>query len=239
MRWPLTPYGSSTLAVLTLLCLGLAAGLAALAGGPWALLPLPVWLFGLAFFRDPERRAPGGELDLVAPADGLLADIVQLTDPLLGVPCVRLGIFLSVLDVHVNRSPCTAEVLAVHRRDGGFHDARDPRAADENQAATLLLARPDGRRLAVRQITGKIARRIVCPATPGQRLLRGERYGMIRFGSRTELVVPQATVDALVAKVGDTVRGGETLLARLHPAGSPSGSPSGSTTSPPAHAAAG
>jgi phosphatidylserine decarboxylase len=235
MRWPFTPYGTGTLLLFSAILLGLGAGLAALAGGWWWLVPLPLWVFVLSFFRDPQRSAPGGELDLVSPADGLLADIVQVTDPVLGVPCTRIGIFLSVFNVHVNRSPCTAEVLAVHRRDGACLDARDPRATAENQAATLVLARPDGRRLAVRQITGKIARRIICPASPGQRLLRGERYGMIRFGSRTELVVPVAALEALTARVGDQVTGGQTLLARMRPASAPAGSPA----SPPAHAAAG
>src|SRR5262249_44299809 len=156
----------------------------------WWLLPLPLLAFLLNFFRDPQRRATGGEDELVSPADGLLADIVEVDDPDLGARCRRIGIFLSVFDVHVNRVPCTAEVTGVVRRAGGFLDARHPRASSDNEAATLLLRRPDGRRLAVRQITGAIARRIVCPAQPGDRLLRGERYGMIRFGSRTELVVP-------------------------------------------------
>jgi len=218
MRWPFTRYGTGTLLACTLVCLGLGAALAAWPGGAWWLAPLPFWLFFLNFFRDPERRAAGDELDLVSPADGLLADIVQVTDPALGVPCTRIGIFLSVLDVHVNRSPCTAQVTQVLRRDGACFDARDPRASEQNRAATLVLARPDGRRLAVRQITGLIARRIVCPVAPGRQLGRGERYGMIRFGSRTELVVPGTDLEALTARVGDTVKGGETLLARLRPA---------------------
>jgi phosphatidylserine decarboxylase len=219
MRWPFTRYGTGTLLLLSAILLGLAAALSAWADPPaWGLAPLPLWLFVLAFFRDPERQAPGDENQLVAPADGLVSDVVQLVDPALGVPCARIGIFLSVFDVHVNRSPCSGEVIAVQQRPGGYHDARDPRAVDENRAATIVLSRPDGRRLAVRQITGLIARRIICPATVGQRLARGERYGMIRFGSRTELVVPVEHVARVLVRPGQRARGGETLLAELQPA---------------------
>ncbi|HZM00079.1 MAG TPA: phosphatidylserine decarboxylase [Planctomycetota bacterium] len=217
MRWPFTPYGTSTL----LACLALCGALAALLGWlvqPWlAAALLPPALFVLNFFRDPERSAPGGEDQLVSPADGLVSDIVTLTDPALGVPATRIGIFLNVFDVHVNRAPCAGRVTAVQRRDGGCFDARDARAVEQNRAATIVLQRPDGRPLAVRQITGLIARRIVCPAQVGQALSRGERYGMIRFGSRTELIVPQSELAEVLVKVGDRARGGETLLAELRP----------------------
>lgn len=217
MRWPFTRYATGFLLALLAVLAAATWGLARL-GGWWWLAPLPLAAFVLNFFRDPERRADGGEDELVAPADGLVADIVEVDDPDVGVRCRRIGIFLNVFDVHVNRSPCTAEVVGVSRRPGGFLDARHPRATEDNQAATLVLARPDGRRLAVRQITGLIARRIVCPARPGDRLLRGERYGMIRFGSRTELVVPLADAGELLVRVGQRVRGGETLLLRLRAA---------------------
>lgn len=217
MRWPFTRYATGFLLALLAVLAAATWGLSRL-GGWWWLAPLPLAAFVLNFFRDPERRAAGGEDELVAPADGLVADIVEVDDPDVGARCRRIGIFLNVFDVHVNRSPCTAEVEAVGRRPGGFLDARHPRATEDNQAATIVLRRPDGRRLAVRQITGLIARRIVCPARPGDRLLRGERYGMIRFGSRTELVVPLADAGELLCRVGDRVRGGETLLLRLRAA---------------------
>jgi phosphatidylserine decarboxylase len=217
MRWPFTRYGTGTLLLCGGICLLLAFGLSRLPG-LWWLLPLAPLAFFLNFFRDPERRAAGGEDELVSPADGLVADIVELDDADLGTRCRRIGIFLSVFDVHVNRVPCTVEVTGVVRREGLFLDARHPKATSDNEAATLLLRRPDGRRLAVRQITGKIARRIICPAKPGDRLARGERYGMIRFGSRTELCVPIGEAGELLCKVGDRVKGGETLLLRLRPA---------------------
>jgi len=216
MRWPFTTYATGTLCAFSLPLLAASLGLRA-AGGPWWLLPLPLLAFVLSFFRDPERQAPGGEDDLVAPADGLVADIVEVQDADTGVTCTRIGIFLSVFNVHVNRVPCSGEVVRTSRRPGGFFDARDPRAIEQNQAATLVLRRPDGREIGVRQITGLIARRIIFPVGVGDRYARGERYGMIRFGSRTELLVPTAELERTLVSVGDTVRGGADLLARLKP----------------------
>ncbi|MGQ0551748.1 MAG: phosphatidylserine decarboxylase [Planctomycetota bacterium] len=219
MRWPFTPFGTSTLLASLAVCAVLGGALAWLTGQPaWALAPLPLVLFLLNFFRDPERQAEGGEEQLVSPADGLVADIVTVTDSALGVPCTRIGIFLSVFDVHVNRTPCTGVVASVQQRPGGFLDARDPRASEQNRAATIVLTRPDGRSVAVRQITGLIARRIICPVRPGEALTRGQRYGMIRFGSRTELIVPTAELAQLLVRVGDRAQGGRTLLAELRPA---------------------
>ena len=184
---------------------------------------LPFWAFVAWFFRDPERQALGDEQQLVSPADGLVSDIVQLDDPAMGVPCTRIGIFLSVFDVHVNRVPCSGTVASVHERAGGFFDARDPRAITDNAAATIVLRRPDGIAIGVRQITGLIARRIVCPATVGKAYARGERYGMIRFGSRTELLVPTEALGDVLVGVGQRVAGGASLLASLRaaPAGAP------------------
>ena len=216
MRWPFTRYGTGTLLLVSGVLLLASLALSRLPGA-WWVAPLPLLAFILNFFRDPERRAPGGEDDLVSPADGLVSDIVQVDDPDLGERCTRIGIFLSVFDVHVNRTSCAGEIVAVSHREGQCLDARHPKATELNRAATIVLRRPDGRRLALRQITGKIARRIVCPARVGDRLARGERYGMIRFGSRTELMVPVAEAQELLCKVGDTVRGGETLLLRLRP----------------------
>src|SRR6185436_15122033 len=134
------------------ICLLMAFGLSRLPG-PWWVLPLLLLAFFLNFFRDPNRSAAGGEDELVSPADGLVADILEVDDPDLGTRCRRIGIFLNVFDVHVNRVPCTVEVTGVVRRTGGFLDARHPKATTDNEAATLLLHRTDGRRLAVRQIT--------------------------------------------------------------------------------------
>jgi len=223
MRWPFTTYATGTLLLSTLPLAALSLVLASTTAGFWWILPLPLFLFFAAFFRDPERQAAGAEDDLISPADGVVADIVTVDDPALSEPATRIGIFLSVFDVHVNRVPCAGEVTEISERDGGYLDARDPRASEENRAATITLRRADGRSVAVRQITGLIARRILCPVTVGQGFERGQRYGMIRFGSRTELIVPTADLAELTCQIGDTVRGGQTLLAKLNPAqGDPS-----------------
>jgi phosphatidylserine decarboxylase len=220
MRWPFTTYAKGTLLAFSLPLAAASVLMAIRLDGAWWVAPLPVFLFVLSFFRDPERQAAGGEDDLASPADGLVSDVVQLDDPDVGEGCTRIGIFLSVFNVHVNRVPCSGEVVSVSQRPGGFLDARDPQAVEQNRAATLVILRPDGRRLGVRQITGLIARRIICPVKTGASVERGARYGMIRFGSRTELIVRTRELDEVLVSVGDTVKGGETLLARLHPAGS-------------------
>ncbi len=218
MKWPFTTYATGTLLLFSLPLAALSWWLGAATSGAWWLVPLPLLLFILSFFRDPERQATGGEDQLVSPADGLVADIVELDDPDVGPGCTRIGIFLSVFNVHVNRVPCAGQVTAMSTRDGGFYDARDKRAIEENRAATLVLERPDGRSVGVRQITGLIARRIICPVQVGDSYCRGERYGMIRFGSRTELIVPTQELEQVLVKVGDTVKGGETLLANMRAA---------------------
>jgi phosphatidylserine decarboxylase len=218
MRWPFTTYATGTLLVFSLPLAALALWLGRAAPGAWWMVPVPILLFVLSFFRDPERQAAGGEDDLVSPADGLVSDIVQLDCPDVGEGCTRIGIFLSVFNVHVNRVSCSGEVIAVSKRNGGFFDARDSRAIEENEAATLVLKRPDGRHVGIRQITGLIARRIICPVSVGDSFARGQRYGMIRFGSRTELIVRTAELNRVLVRVGDTVKGGETLLAHLRPA---------------------
>jgi len=229
MRWPFTPYGTTTLLICLVVCAVLGALLGTLVHPAAAWVALPLALFALNFFRDPERKAEGGEDQLVSPADGTVTDIVTLIDPALNVPSTRIGIFLNVFDVHVNRAPCAGRVTAVFRRVGGCHDARDPRAIEGNRAAAIVLARLDGRSVAVRQITGKIARRIVCPVIIGQFVGRGQRYGMIRFGSRTELIVPQTELRRVIVEVGARVRGGETLLAELRPGGAKAASSSPAT----------
>lgn len=215
MRWPFTTYATGTLMAFSLPLIALTVVVAETLDGPWWLLPLAAAGFVLSFFRDPERAASGDEDDLIAPADGVVTDIVTLDDPALDESATRIGIFLSVLNVHVNRMPCAGEVERVDYRDGACHDARDKRAVEENEAATVILKRPDGRRLGIRQITGKLARRIVCPVEPGHVFVRGQRYGMIRFGSRTELIVSNRDLDKVCVKIGDRTKGGHTLLASL------------------------
>ena len=170
-------------------------------------------LFALYFFRDPERVPPPGENTAVSPADGLVTTVDEVEEgEFLKTRLRRIGIFLSVLDVHVNRAPIAGEVLHSEPRPGRYLDARNPLSSVLNVSRSWVFSGPAGT-VVVRQITGAIARRI-CPwAVVGDKLSRGERFGMIRFGSRTELLLP---LDAeILVRPGDHVHGGETPVARL------------------------
>lgn len=170
-------------------------------------------LFTLYFFRDPERQIPGDELAIVAPADGKVVEIVEVEEnEFLKRPCRRIGIFLSVFDVHVNRAPIAGEVVYSEEKKGRYLDARNPASSRENAARTWAFA-GDRATIVVRQITGAVARRI-CPwSRVGDRVAKGKRFGMIRFGSRTEIYLP-LDVEILVQE-GQHVRGGETVVARF------------------------
>lgn len=213
MRLPLTPHGTRELALF-----GLAA--AAVGAGAWhlwpplAVLPALFLLFLLSFFRDPERRPPDDPAAAVAPADGKVTDIGEVDEPhVLGGRALRIGIFLSVFDVHVNRAPLDGEVTRVLYTPGRFLDARRPECAAENEANLAGFAGPRGP-FAVRQVAGLIARRIVFPLRVGDRVARGQRMGMIKFGSRTELLVPADAPVQVAVEVGQRVRGAETVLLR-------------------------
>ena len=171
----------------------------------------------LAFFRDPVRVAPGRAGLVLAPADGhvvLVAPAVPPPELGLGeAPLLRVGIFLSVLDVHVNRVPADGTVTRIAYRSGRFVNASLDKASEFNERNALAIRLPDGRDLAVVQIAGLIARRILCHLREGQAVRAGEHLGLIRFGSRTDLYLPPG-VAALVA-VGQTMIGGETVIAEL------------------------
>ncbi len=184
---------------------------------PWLWLPeavlllLAVWL--LVFFRDPTRTGPRGERYVVAPADGKIVGIAVVDEPLyLRSPARRIAIFMSVFDVHVNRYPATGTVELVHYHPGKFlHAASDKASADNEQAA--IGVRTSRGPLLVRQIAGLLARRIVTDGRVGAVAAQGARLGMIRFGSRVEVLVPAAAAVALRVAVGDRVRAGASLLA--------------------------
>jgi len=185
-------------------------------------LPIALWLEVLWFFRDPDRIAPKGDGLLISPADGHVADITNVgADSPLGCDGVKIGIFMNVFDVHVNRSPAAARVVGCEHLAGAFLDARDPAAAARNESATIHLACAGGADdqaeypLVVRQIAGLIARRIVTDVTEGRRLSRGERIGMIKFGSRVELFAPRERVGRVAVEVGQRVLAGATVL--VHP----------------------
>jgi phosphatidylserine decarboxylase len=186
---------------------------------PLTWLGLIFTLFCLYFFRDPERVPPPRANVLLAPADGLVVHVDTAIPPLeLGLGPVarpRVAIFLSVLDVHVNRAPIAATVIRIAYHAGKFLSAADDKASDENERNSLALRVSSGQEIAVVQIAGLIARRIVCDVTEGQILLAGERFGIIRFGSRTDLYLPIGTPPLVVA--GQRMIGGETVVAELRP----------------------
>ncbi len=178
-----------------------------------ALLPLGIVVW---FFRDPNRTGSNDPHTMLSPADGTVADIGEFDVPeFIGGKALRIGIFLSPLNVHVNRAPCEGTVRFVQFKSGEFLPAYDPKAPERNESASLGLVSPDGRKTIVKQITGLLARRIVCEAKNGDRLARGQRYGMIKFGSRTELYIPIGDKPVAAVKIGDKVKGGETVLCRV------------------------
>ncbi len=215
MRIPLTPHGTPQ--ILLFAVVPAAAGVATWAFGLW---PVSVLLFALAvftlsFFRDPERATPSDEGTLVSPADGTVVNVLEVDEPLyLRGRGIRVGIFLSVFDVHVNRSPGAGVVEFVKYTPGRFLDARDPRSIEENEANAIGIQLDDGRRVLVRQVAGLIARRIVCPVSVGDRVERGQRMGMIKFGSYTELIVEKESGFEAKVAVTETVHGAQTVMFR-------------------------
>lgn len=199
--------------------------LAGLGAGLWWLwkplsilvLPLLAWLF--AFFRDPDRKIPQERGVLVAPADGTVSDVGECPPhDLMPEPSLRVGIFLSVFNVHVNRAPCSGRVERVVYRRGKFLNALNHSGASEqNENNSILICERETRipLCVVRQIVGLIARRIVCTVREGDLIERGQRFGMIKFGSRTELYVPLRLAPEALVQVGQKVRGGADALVRL------------------------
>ena len=155
-----------------------------------SLIFLTLFLFTIAFFRDPNRPVPPGPNLIVAPADGRVRDIVELDEKeILKTKTRRVGIFLSIFDVHTNRAPIDGRIVYRQHHAGLCLDARDPNCSEKNEAMTWAFENPRGA-IVVRQLTGAIARRIVAWANVGDELKKGQRFGMIRFGSRTELYLP-------------------------------------------------
>jgi phosphatidylserine decarboxylase len=199
---------------------GLIAVMLGLVLGPWlAWLGLLFTLFCLFFFRDPERVPPGRAGAVVAPADGRVVSVAPAVPPaelgLGAMPRWRVSIFLSMINVHVNRVPVDGIITRIAYRHGSFVNASMDKASDENERNAIALRLADGREIAVVQIAGMIARRIVCTLREGDAVQAGARFGIIRFGSRTDLYLPEG-VRPLVA-VGQTMVGGETVLAELLP----------------------
>ncbi len=186
-----------------------------------AVLTVPISAFLLLFFRDPDRRANKENIPLtefLAPADGVITDISEVDEPQIGKQAKKIGIFMSIFNVHVNRSPCYGKVLQITYRPGEFLDARKPEAAIRNERNDILIEpRYDPvhnlpEKIIVRQIAGLIAKRIVCTPAVGDELKAGQRLGMIKFGSRVELIVPIDPKPEIKIKIGQKVKAGNDVL---------------------------
>lgn len=197
-------------------------GWAALSISAWFwMLAVPLfamWLFTIAFFRDPNRSIPCEPGLLVAPADGKVTEVSTLDHvEEIGGPAIKISIFLSVFDVHVNRTACGGKVVRTDYRPGEFLDARHPECGIRNECNTIVIDPDEGIQgpVVIRQIAGLIARRIVCNVRAGDAIQRGQRIGLIKFGSRTDLLVPTKSGLESAVRVNDYVKGGSTILMRM------------------------
>ena len=208
MRWQTLYEGRWIFIVLAI------SGIAAALLAPWlSLVFLALFVYALAFFRDPERAVPPDAESVVAAADGVVSDIMEIEEPeVLKGRMMRVGIFLSVFDVHTNRAPVAGRVTYRQHHEGLCLDARSEHCTTKNEAMTWAFENPRAT-IVVRQLTGAIARRIVGWSQIGDDLRKGDRFGMIRFGSRTEVYLPLAA--EIAVRVGDRVQGGSSVIARL------------------------
>lgn len=221
MRLPLCPYGRRELIAIPLVAFGLALLVVLLSPLTWlipVLIASVVTLAGWAFFRDFERDIPTEAHILLAPADGKVTDVCEIAEPeFIKARAIRIGIFLSVFNVHVNRVPCSGQVRYIQEKPGKCLNAlRSQEASEQNQATCLGLDCPEhpAGKIMVKQITGAIARRIVCAVNIADKLVAGQRYGMIKFGSRTELYLPLNSDAEILVQKGDVVRAGLTGMVR-------------------------
>lgn len=217
LRIPITTDGVGVIFASTLVLLLVAA--VAFWFTPWAIVPCAiVWAWVLSFFRDPARHIERQTEILYAPADGTITEVVELENhDLIGGPCVRVRIFLSLFNAHINRMPCAARVKAIRHKPGRYLNAMRAQSAVENESNTLVIApaSPWAGPIVVRQIAGMVARTIVCHAKLGDEFESGQRFGMIKFGSGTELIVPKQEGLEVLAKPGAQVKAGLTAMMSL------------------------
>ncbi len=179
-----------------------------------------LFILVLAFFRDPKRVPPRGEHRIVSPADGTVYDIGEVEEnDFIGGPCTRIGIFISIFDCHINRAPCSGTVEKIIYKRGRFHSAwtKAKECSKANESNFVGLGNAAGRdlRIGIKQIAGQIARRIVCELKEGDAVQRGQPFGMIKFGSRTELFIPTSANLNLRVKLGAPVKAGRTIIGTL------------------------
>ena len=232
-RWrdsiPFARAGLAELLVFSLITFGPAAGIvwsirtfewtgaSAVFGWLSALALAVIGILIVWFFRDPPRSIPQGEGLVVSPADGTVSCVEDVEyDEFIDGPAVLVGIFLSIFNVHINRTPISARVIGLRYKPGKYLNAMRPESARENEQVAVRIEGTETpcRRMVVRQITGAIARRIVCWVKPGDVMSRGDQFGMIKLGSRTELVLPKEAGLEIAVAVGDKLKAGKTLLAR-------------------------
>ena len=232
MRIPLTKYGLPQVIVYPVVIIIVMVVIALVSTallGSWAIISIEVLLgviliWVLSFFRDPERNCPTDSNLLLSPADGQITDIETITDPPPflqrqgGQPeaTLRVGIFLSIFNTHINRVPCNVKVEKITYKKGKYKNALNPESARVNESNELCLIRTDEPqdRLIVRQISGAIARRIVCDTMEGKHLVGCEKFGMLKFGSRTELYMPVRENAKCLVRIGDKVKAGLTPVVK-------------------------
>ena len=210
MRLPIHRQGWPFIAAACLFDLLLFVG-APLAG--WLFLPVAIWV--VAFFRDPERRTPPGDNLVICPADGRLLPVIKAVPPAeLGLgpeKRLRLSIFMNVFNVHVNRIPCNGTVTTLGYRPGKFFNASFDKASEQNERMAIRIDAKGGREIGVVQVAGLVARRIVCNLQEGQSVCPGDRFGIIRFGSRVDVYLPDGA--RVLVNEGQSVKAGETVIA--------------------------
>jgi len=232
MRVPLTRFGLPQIVIYPLLVLVIMVFLFFVLKPGYLLIPVEIILFLvfvwiLSFFRDPSRNIVQDEMILYSPADGTITDISMTENAITGMDglhSLRIGIFLSIFNVHINRAPCSVRIEKVIYKKGKFKNAMSPESGRINESNDILMVRlsEPKDRLLVRQVSGAIARRIVCEAGEGAEYHQGEPFGMIKFGSRTELYLPDGKEGSrggyeVIVKTGDPVRAGITPLLRYIP----------------------
>ena len=216
-RLPFARWGLAELQLIGWPLLGLTVLLACFPFCYLAVVPGGLLCLIVYFFRDPPRRVPQEPGLVVSPADGKIAEVTHLDhDEFIGGPAVRIGIFLSIFNVHLNRAPAASRVIALRYSPGEFLNALNPESALRNENTWIGLEEeaPPHRRMVVRQISGTLARRIVCDLRPGELVARGHKFGMIKLGSRTELILPDTGDLKIEVNVGRRVKAGSSVMAR-------------------------
>jgi len=213
----LTKEGFGVISIIILISIILTLGAYVTGNRPLVALSVTVWIFtgfSLYFFRDPERTIPLGDNLILSPADGKIISIEEEYEPLIfEKKVIKVSIFLSVFDVHINRIPIDGEVTYFDYRKGEFYPAYKDDASSKNEQ-TVIGIEGDRCKLLFKQIAGTVARRIVCHIRAGQIVKKGKRFGMIKFGSRTELFLPEHV--KIQVKLNDRVKGGETIIGIIN-----------------------